>query len=59
MALSDSGTSPNVVRAIEYANSVRCRTIALSGRDGGHIGPLAQLNIYVPETTWDASKTPI
>src|ERR1019366_1851936 len=28
-----------------YANSIGCRTIALSGRDGGRLGPMAQLNI--------------
>jgi D-sedoheptulose 7-phosphate isomerase len=47
MAISGSGNSPNVVRAIEYANSARCRTIALTGRDGGKLGPLAHLNIQV------------
>jgi phosphoheptose isomerase len=36
-----------VVRAIEYANSAGCRTIALTGRDGGKLGPLAQLQIQV------------
>ena len=45
MAISGSGNSPNVLRAVEYANSIGCRTIALSGRDGGKLGPLAQLNI--------------
>jgi D-sedoheptulose 7-phosphate isomerase len=49
IAISGSGNSPNVVRAIEYANSIGCRTIALSGRDGGKLGPLAQLNINVKE----------
>jgi len=49
MALSGSGNSANVVRAIEYANSIGCRTIALSGRDRGQLGPLAQLNIHVAE----------
>ena len=48
MCLSGSGKSPNVVRAVEYANSIRCRTIALTGRDGGKLGALAQLNIQVP-----------
>jgi D-sedoheptulose 7-phosphate isomerase len=48
MAISGSGNSPNVVRAIEYANSIGCRTIALTGRDGGQLGPKAQLNIRVP-----------
>jgi D-sedoheptulose 7-phosphate isomerase len=45
LAISGSGNSPNVLRAVEYANSIGCRTIALSGRDGGKLGPLAQLNI--------------
>ena len=47
IAISGSGNSPNVLRAIEYANSVGCRTIALTGRDGGKLGPLAELNIQV------------
>jgi len=47
MGISGSGNSPNVIRAIEYANSIECRTIALTGRDGGKLGPLAQLNIQV------------
>jgi D-sedoheptulose 7-phosphate isomerase len=45
LAISGSGNSPNVLRAIEYANSIGCRTIALTGRDGGQLGPLAELNI--------------
>ena len=45
VAISGSGNSPNVLRAVEYANSIGCRTIALTGRDGGKLGPLAQLNI--------------
>lgn len=49
MAISGSGNSPNVVRAMEYASSVGCRTLALTGRDGGQLGRLAELNIQVPE----------
>ena len=45
MAISGSGNSPNVLQAIEYANSIGCRTIALSGRNGGKLGPMAQLNL--------------
>ena len=48
LAISASGNSPNVVRAMEYANLVGCRTMALTGRDGGRLGPMAQLNIQVP-----------
>lgn len=45
MAISGSGNSPNVLHAMEYANSIGCRTIALSGRNGGKLGPMAQLNL--------------
>lgn len=48
MGISGSGNSPNVLNAIRYANEAGCRTIALTGRDGGKLGPLAQLNIQVP-----------
>ena len=47
MCISGSGNSPNVLRAMEYANSIGCRTIALTGRDGGQLGPSAQLNLQV------------
>ncbi|MCX6626778.1 MAG: SIS domain-containing protein [Candidatus Solibacter sp.] len=45
MAISGSGNSPNVLQAVEYANSIGCPTIALSGRNGGKLGPMAQLNL--------------
>lgn len=47
MAISGSGNSPNVIRAVEYANQAGCKTIALTGKDGGKLGALAQLNIQV------------
>jgi D-sedoheptulose 7-phosphate isomerase len=50
MAISGSGNSPNVVRAMECANSLGCRTLALTGRDGGKLGALANLSIHVPES---------
>jgi len=49
MAISGSGNSPNVLRAVEYANSVGMRTMALTGRDGGKLGALAGLHLHVPE----------
>lgn len=48
LAISGSGNSPNVLRAVEFANAAGCRTIALTGRDGGKLGPMAQLNIQAP-----------
>ena len=44
LAISGSGNSPNVVNAMEYANSIGCETIALTGRDGGKLGAAANLN---------------
>jgi D-sedoheptulose 7-phosphate isomerase len=49
IAISGSGNSPNVVKAVEYANSIGCKTIALTGRDGGKLGSLAQVEIRVKE----------
>ena len=48
IAISGSGNSPNVVQAMEYAKTAGCRTIALTGRDGGKLGKLAQLNLQIP-----------
>jgi len=48
IAISGSGNSPNVLRAVEYANAIGCHTIALTGRDGGQLAPLASLSINVP-----------
>ncbi len=45
MAISGSGNSPNVLRAAEYANSLGCRTIGLTGRDGGELARISQLNV--------------
>jgi D-sedoheptulose 7-phosphate isomerase len=47
LCISGSGNSPNVLRAIEYANSAGCTTVALTGRDGGKLGPLAQIHVRV------------
>ena len=49
IAISGSGNSPNVVKAVEYANSIGCKTIALTGRDGGKLGSLAQIEVRAKE----------
>jgi len=48
LGISGSGNSPNVLRAFEYANSIGCTTVALTGRDGGKLGALAGINLRVP-----------
>ena len=49
VAISTSGTSPNIVRAIESANARGLVSIALTGRDGGTAGRLATMHVNVPE----------
>lgn len=49
VAISGSGNSENVVRALELGNLGGAITVALTGRDGGRLGPLARLHINVPE----------
>ena len=47
IAISGSGNSPNVVTAMEYAKESGLKTIAMTGRDRGKLGVMAQLNLHV------------
>lgn len=48
IALSGSGNSPNIVKAIEFARSVGARTIGLCGRPGGKLATLADMRVIIP-----------
>lgn len=48
VAISASGNSPNVVKAIEWANAQGATTISLTGFDGGKIKGLTHINLHVP-----------
>ena len=48
IAISGSGNSPNVLRAIEWANKVGMVTFGITGYDGGQLGRTAQKNLHVP-----------
>jgi D-sedoheptulose 7-phosphate isomerase len=47
IAISGSGNSPNVIRAIEYAQSRSAEVAALLGFDGGKAAELADLSVRV------------
>jgi D-sedoheptulose 7-phosphate isomerase len=49
VAISGSGNSENVVRALTFASSAGAHAVALTGRDGGKLGKAAALHINVPE----------
>src|SRR5438270_12598636 len=48
IALSGSGTSPNVLRAVEWANRNGLKTFGCTGFDGGKLRRLAHHNLHVP-----------
>ena len=48
LALSGSGNSPNVLRAMETAAAMGLTRIGLTGRDGGKLAPLCDVAVIVP-----------
>jgi D-sedoheptulose 7-phosphate isomerase len=47
-ALSGSGNSANVIRAMETASAMGLTRIGLTGRDGGQLAPLCDVAVIVP-----------
>lgn len=48
LGISTSGESPNILEAFRTARAKKVKTIALSGRGGGSLKKLADINITVP-----------
>ncbi len=48
LALSTSGGSPNVVRAVEEAKRLGLHTLAFSGKGGGTLAAAAEVAVVVP-----------
>jgi D-sedoheptulose 7-phosphate isomerase len=51
IVVSASGNSPNIIKAIEYAQSQSAEIVGLLGFDGGRAAELSDLAIVVP--SWD------
>ena len=49
IVLSGSGNSANLIEAVCKAKRLGCRSIAMTGRDGGKLGVLSDLHINIPE----------
>jgi D-sedoheptulose 7-phosphate isomerase len=47
IAISGSGNSPNVLRAVEYANSIGMKTVGVTGFDGGKLKEIAHEGVHV------------
>ena len=48
VTISGSGNSPNVLRAVEWANEQTATTIGLTGFSGGKLAGLAQIALVAP-----------
>lgn len=48
VAISASGNSPNLIRAMEYAASVGIKTVAITAFDGGRMKQIADDGVHVP-----------
>ena len=48
VAISASGNSPNLIKAIEYANQEGATTVGLTAFDGGKLKQKAQYSVHVP-----------
>ena len=47
IAISCSGTSPNIIKAVKYAREVGSTVVGLSGFDGGMLKGLSDINYHV------------
>lgn len=48
LAISTSGNSPNVLRAVEVAKRQGVQVVGLTGKDGGKLAPLCDVEVRVP-----------
>ena len=48
IGISTSGNSHGILNAFKAASEIGCKTLGLSGRDGGKMNGLCDLNIIVP-----------
>ena len=48
IGISTSGNSEGILKAFESAKEINCKTLGLSGRKGGKMNGLCDLNIIIP-----------
>ncbi|WP_066351160.1 D-sedoheptulose 7-phosphate isomerase [Aliarcobacter skirrowii] len=48
IGISTSGNSKNVVNALKLGKKLGCKTLGLSGRDGGAMNEVCDINLVVP-----------
>ncbi|OGO41877.1 MAG: hypothetical protein A2W36_04425 [Chloroflexi bacterium RBG_16_58_14] len=51
IGISTSGKSPNVIKAVEWANLAGAQTVGMTGFDGGRLVGLVDIHLHVPSNT--------
>ena len=52
LGISTSGNSKNVIKAVEKAKEMGIKTVVLTGKDGGMLAKIADLEIRAPHSTY-------
>jgi D-sedoheptulose 7-phosphate isomerase len=47
IAISCSGDSPNIVKAVDYAKDLGCKIIGITGFDGGYLKSISDISFHV------------
>jgi len=50
VAVTLSGDSLSVIRAVEYARWIGCNTISIAGFSGGKLASLVDVSVHIPTT---------
>jgi len=48
IGISTSGNSSNVINALQLAKNIGCKSIGLSGKSGGNMNKLCDVNLVIP-----------
>jgi D-sedoheptulose 7-phosphate isomerase len=57
IAISGSGNSPNIFRAVEYANDLGMATYGFTGYTGGKLKEISQFGLHVPSMDMGIAET--
>ncbi len=52
LGISTSGNSANIIRAVEVAKEKGMQVVCLTGKDGGKLGPMADVEIRAPKSEY-------
>jgi D-sedoheptulose 7-phosphate isomerase len=47
IAISCSGNSPNIIKAVDYAQNLGCKIIGVTGFDGGYLKKISNISFHI------------